>query len=89
MRYILLIVFLMVFSSTHAKDIKIIKSDDYQKSLKAKAITPMDQSIKVKKKIRNLYPLPPYRKPTLNGNFSQQLAYKNGQKKVKLNSDDQ
>jgi len=72
---------------SHAKDIKINKSNNYNKSLKATAITPNDQTIKIKKKIRNTHPLPPYIKPTLNGNFSQQLAYKNGQKKVKLNSD--
>lgn len=89
MRSILLLICVLMFAPSHAKEIKIIKSNDYNNSLKAKAITPIDQSIKIKKRIRNIYPLPPYNKPTLNGNFSQQLAYKHGQKKIKLNSDGQ
>lgn len=90
MRYFIMLLVLIIASpALLAEDIKIIKSDAYNKSLAANAITINPKPAPMKKKIRDLYPLLVPKKPNLNGKFSQQLAYKNGQRKIKTHSDDQ
>ncbi len=91
MRYIIFITLMFINTSwLDAKEIKINKSISYVKSATKNAIVLNPKAAPIKKKIRNLTPILVPPKPTLNGNFSQQLAYKNSQKKIKTRkSDDQ
>lgn len=89
MKYILLILLLMGTFHSQAKKIKLSKSDNYYKALQSQSIDITKRDLSIKKKVNNLYPLPPFNKPNLNGNFSQQLAYKNSKRSIKLTSDGQ
>lgn len=73
----------------HAKDIKINKSNTYNKSLAMNSIKINVKPSLMKKKIRDTHPILVLKKPNLNGKFSQQLAYKNGQKTIKTRYDNQ
>lgn len=91
MRYLIFITLMTISTSwLHAKEIKLNKSNSYAQSIFKKAIKLNPKAAPIKKKIRNLSPILVPPKPTLNGNFSQQLAYKNNQQKIKTRtSDDQ
>ena len=89
MRYIIFITLMFInISSLDAKEFKVNKSISYIKSAKKNAIVLNPKPAPIKKKIRNLTPVLVPPKPTLNGNFSQQLAYKNSQKKIKTRKND-
>lgn len=89
MKYILLTLLLIAALQVKAKEIKLSKSDDYYKALQAQTIDTNKKKTSVKHKINNLHPLPPFKKPNLNGNFSQQYTYKQSQKTIKLTADNQ
>lgn len=89
MRYLIFITLMTISTSwLQAKEIKINKSNSYAQSTSKKAIKLNSKAAPIKKKIRNLSPILVPPKPTLNGNFSQQLAYKNSQKKIKTRTND-
>ena len=89
MRYLIFITLMAINTSwSHAKEIKINKSNNYAQSMSKKAIKLNPKAAPIKKKIRNLSPILVPLKPTLNGKFSQQLAYKNSQKKIKTRKND-
>jgi len=77
----LLIVPLPALAADNSKN----KTTPYQEALTKNTIKTHGDKYKPSKKINNLYPLPPYQKPSLNGNFDQQQRYQAANKTIKLN----
>ncbi|MCG7533078.1 hypothetical protein MHM98_17240 [Psychrobium sp. MM17-31] len=82
------IVTLLIGPLVQANTIKLNKSNSYQQAAAANAIKPQAKPKLVKKKVNNLNPIIVPKKPNLNGNYSQQLAYKSSQKEVKTRQTD-
>jgi len=89
MRTLLLTILLLCTPFAHSNTIKSAKIETYNKALLASTVKLNPKPAPIKKKIRNLYPIFVPKKPSLNGNFSRQLSYKNSQKKVIVRSDNQ
>ena len=82
MRIILILLITTVPFFSASRDIKTSRSNVYNKSLQASSIKLNPKPIPSPKKIRDINPIFVPKRPTLNGNFSQQLAYKNSQSKI-------
>jgi hypothetical protein len=79
--FLFTIVFSITFAS-YSKEIKLKKSAHYYKSIQDTAIKKNVKPFPLQKKINNINPIFVPKKPVLNGNFSQQLTYKNSQQKI-------
>lgn len=71
-----------------AKEIKLNKSNAYHKAAIKNAIISNPKPQLTKQKINNVHPIIIPKQPTLNGNFSQRLAYKNSQQTIKTRQRD-